>query len=74
MRQDTLVNKMLSDVCHETLDSWDDIFKELIITAHDLCFDFNYRTAIHDCLDFDNPTLVIDYRKALIHYIEDLYF
>lgn len=37
-------------------------------------FDFNYRTAIHDCLDFENMALVQDYRTTLIQYIEDIYF
>jgi hypothetical protein len=50
------------------------MFKELNLGAHEICFDFTYRTAIHDSLDFDNPTLVVDYRQTLISYLDEIYF
>lgn len=45
-----------------------------MIGPNEICFDFSYRTAIHDCLDFDNPTLVVDYRQTLVQYLDEIYF
>jgi sugar/nucleoside kinase (ribokinase family) len=42
--------------------------------GHEMNFDFNYRTCIHDCLDFENIALVQDYRTTLIQYMEEIFF
>lgn len=42
--------------------------------SHEMNFDLNYRTAIHDCMDFENMALVQDFRTSLISYLEEIYF
>ena len=37
-------------------------------------FDFNFRTAVHDCIDFENMALVQDFRMNLINYLDEIYF
>jgi hypothetical protein len=72
---ETLFEKIKRDLSLTDHPTFNQIFDdEFNLQSHEINFDFSYRTAVHDCLDFENPTLVVDYRSTILQYLEEIYF
>ena len=55
-------------------DNYGKAISYFMLKGNEMCYDFNFRTAIHDCLDFRDRDQVQDYRSCLIHYLQNIYF
>lgn len=65
-KHDTIIDCVQREFSFSENEKFLEAIKYFRLEGHEMCYDFNYRTAIHDCLDFENMALVQDYRTTLI--------
>jgi hypothetical protein len=73
-KKDTIIDSVQREFSFSENEQYLEAIKYFKLEAHEMCYDFNYRTAIHDCLDFENMALVQDFRTNCIQYLEEIYF
>ena len=71
-RHQTLIDIALNN---QSLDENEkELLRALKLKPFEMAFDFNHRTAIHDCIDFTQLVTPSKYREILIRFAIENYF